>query len=672
MLSPGDRLATYEVQKRLAVGGMGEVYLCRHRLLERIDAVKVLRPHLVQDQAFRRRFLREALSAARLRHPHIVTVYTADEVDDQLYLAMEYIPGMDLAAIIEKDGPMEPGRLVRVLDQVADALDAAHRAQMTHRDVKPQNVLVEHPGEAKEHAYLADFGLAKSRHALDQNVTQAGQIFGSIGYVSPEQLNGADTDGRCDQYSLACMTFECLTGRLPFTKPNQLAVISAHLTETPPAATSVRSDLPPGVDAVITNGMAKDREDRYATCVEFVEALREAISVPEPVRTPPPPPPPIKVVKQASVPSPEPAAPEPTPAPVPSGPARLSLAVVGGPDSGHIAALADGDHFIGSSAAVRIEDTEMEGTHFAVRISGWNVQIADVTGHNALRINGEAVNGVRVLHPGDIIEAGASLLEVRESAQLAHLNRNIALPDPVTLRDVVQRQPNVVQRGPQHPHAMVVRVGWQPGRPPVPVSVPLGGVSGVALRGEPEPVNELLRWMVTQAIALHDFRDLCLATAVQPIGNDRWTWISTAPHARPGTPPLRGPHTAMNSEGASDLVSRLNDLIEIRRQAASAGPAHHSLVVLPRVLAVIDDRLGAPGADQLTAQGPRLGVHVLRLIAPSAQPPAGCGICVDVEGSARHLVIHIAGRPGGGRTGTADGVSVAFARDLVEAVADAA
>ncbi len=288
VLSPGSRLATYEVRERLAVGGMGEVYLCRHRLLDRIDAVKVLRPHLVADEAFRRRFLREALAAARLRHPHIVTVYTADEVDDQLYLAMEYIPGADLAALIKRDGGLDPTRVVRLLAQIADALDAAHRLTLTHRDVKPSNVLVERPDEDDEHAYLVDFGLSKSQQATDQDITQAGQVLGSVAYIAPEQLEGTETDGRCDQYSLACMTFECLTGALPFPRENQIAVLTAHLTVPPPAVTGLRPELPAGLDAVVARGMAKKPDDRYATCTEFVAALRAALAPPSRATPAPP------------------------------------------------------------------------------------------------------------------------------------------------------------------------------------------------------------------------------------------------------------------------------------------------------------------------------------------------------------------------------------------------
>src|SRR4051794_21991399 len=160
MLEDGASFAVYEVQRRLAVGGMGEVYLCRHRLLERLDAVKVLRPHLAADETFRKRFLREALSAARLRHPHVVTVYTADEADGHLYLAMEYVDGVDLHAVLHRER-LSPARAVGMLRQAADALDGAHRMRMVHRDVKPSNLLLTGAGDDDEQIFLCDFGISK-------------------------------------------------------------------------------------------------------------------------------------------------------------------------------------------------------------------------------------------------------------------------------------------------------------------------------------------------------------------------------------------------------------------------------------------------------------------------------------------------------------------------------
>jgi serine/threonine protein kinase len=270
MLIEGGTFAAYDVHRRLAVGGMGEVYLCRHRLLDRLDAVKVLRPHLAQDANFRRRFLREALSVARVRHPGVVTVYTADEADGLLYLAMEYVPGEDLAALVDRVGPLPLDRVLPLLTQAAHALDAAHQAQLVHRDVKPSNLVVSPAGQVS----LLDFGISRMLDA-DSEITRTGEIVGTIAYCPPEQLSQGPVGPACDQYSLACVAYECLTGSVPFPREGQLAIVTAHLTAPPPRV-SVAAPVPPALDAVLARAMAKDPAARYPSCLDFVTAFAAA------------------------------------------------------------------------------------------------------------------------------------------------------------------------------------------------------------------------------------------------------------------------------------------------------------------------------------------------------------------------------------------------------------
>ncbi len=706
MLSPGTRLATYEVRERLAVGGMGEVYLCRHRLLDRVDAVKVLRPHLVADQAFRRRFLREALSAARLRHPHIVTVYTADEVDGQLFLAMEYIPGLDLAAILDQELVLAPERALPILAQIADALDAAHRLAMTHRDVKPSNVLVDRAGDADEHAYLVDFGLSKSAAAVDQDITVTGQVMGTVAYIAPEQLHNQPVDGRGDQYSLACMTFECLTGRLPFPRDNQVAVITAHLTAEPPSLTELRPGLPPALDAVVARGMAKTPEERYATCSEFVAALRAA-TTPVPVTPVPaspgpegtvllnpdalgpgaaPPgytlpmavptalgPPPVAIPGVPAGPTfglaPDRETP-PTRAPDPGEPdgagvgpdqggaltTRLYAAVVGGPEAGTVLPLKEGDR------ALALGESRM-----VFHVDGWAVRMA---GDASVTVNGQVLaGGARPLTPGDLVTAGPALLEVRAAAKLARLDPGWP-PDAVTVERVVADKVRGVVRGPLHADTLVARIGWSPGRPPRPVTVRLGDPGGVAVRGPGEATVPFVRWLIAQLAALHDPRDLCLAAAVAPAGGERWTWLSSVPHARPRTPPLSGTHLATTEEGARDLGIRLLDLVEIRRAAVADTPAQHALIRMPRVVAVLDEKLLGAEADAIAAAGDPLGVHVVRLLGPAGRPAPHCRRCVDLDPSGTGMTVHTAGRKGA-QLGAPDGVSAAYARQVTELLDEA-
>ncbi len=275
MLPVGGSFAVYEVQRRIAVGGMGEVYLCRHRMLNRLDAVKVLKPNLAKDSVFRGRFLREAMSVARVRHPSVVQVYTADEAGGLLYLAMEYLPGDDLAEVLRRDGRLPADRVVSLLAPVADALDAAHRAHLVHRDVKPRNLIVNGTAASGEAVTLVDFGISRMLDE-DSQITQTGEIVGTIAYCSPEQLSRRPVTGASDQYSLACVAYECLTGDVPFPREGQLAVMTAHVTTPPPRVTAARHDLPPAVDAVVARAMAKDPAARYASCTEFVDALAAA------------------------------------------------------------------------------------------------------------------------------------------------------------------------------------------------------------------------------------------------------------------------------------------------------------------------------------------------------------------------------------------------------------
>src|SRR6185436_16973387 len=241
----GSVIAGYRIDSRIGRGGMGVVYRAHHLSLERQAALKVIAPDLAESSGFRERFSREARVAAAFSHPNIVTVYDAGEVDGTLYLAMQYVEGSDLAAMLATDGRLKPYRAIDVCRQVGDALDAAHAQGLIHRDVKPANVLI-----AGRNAYLTDFGLTK-RVAGDNPITHAGDVVGTIHYVAPEQIEGGTVTARTDVYSLGCVLYHCLTGEVPFARDTDVGVIYAHLSEDPPRPSRVRADLPEGLDAVI-------------------------------------------------------------------------------------------------------------------------------------------------------------------------------------------------------------------------------------------------------------------------------------------------------------------------------------------------------------------------------------------------------------------------------------
>jgi serine/threonine-protein kinase len=260
------------VDRLIGRGGMGEVYLARHRHLDREVALKVLQPELADNEAFRERFIRESRSAAALHHPNIVTVYDAGEIDGLLYIAMQYIDGPDLATVLHAEGPLPAFRCMSIVDQLAQALEAAHARGLIHRDVKPGNVLID-----EERVYLTDFGLTKPV-AVKTAVTKPGQFVGTIDYTAVEQIRGATIDTRADVYSLGCLMYRALTGEPPFARDNDVAVIHGHLYDPIPRITDKRPDLPPAMDDVIDTALAKDPDDRYGSATALAVAGNHALS----------------------------------------------------------------------------------------------------------------------------------------------------------------------------------------------------------------------------------------------------------------------------------------------------------------------------------------------------------------------------------------------------------
>ncbi len=296
----GKRIAGYVVESEIGRGGMAVVYRARDLNLDRTVALKLLAPELARNDTFRQRFAHESRVAAAIDHPHIVPIFEAGETDGLLYIAMRYVPGQDLRAMLNRAGPLPVDTAARIAGQVASALDAAHDHDLVHRDVKPGNILVargtdsDHP----EHVYLTDFGLTKKSLSLT-GFTSVGQFVGTLDYVAPEQISGKPVDGRCDVYSLGCVVYETLAGGPPFERDDDMALLWAHQYDAPPPLSSRRPGLPEALDEVLAKALAKSPEDRWSTCLEFTGALRRAASSaahspprPAPPRNPAPPPPP--------------------------------------------------------------------------------------------------------------------------------------------------------------------------------------------------------------------------------------------------------------------------------------------------------------------------------------------------------------------------------------------
>ena len=276
----GDEFAGYRVRAVLGRGGMSVVYQAENLRLSSVIALKVLAPELAADDVFRARFLEESRIAASLNHPNVIPIYDMGSQDDLLYIAMRYVSGTDMRQMIKKRGRILPATALFLIGQAARALDAAHRKGLVHRDVKPGNLLIERGADEDDpdHVYLADFGITK--HAMSRSgLTSTGQFLGTIDYVAPEQIRGTSVLGLADQYSLGCVLYECLTGRVPFEKDLDAAIIWAHVEETPMMPTVLRPELPPQIDEVFGRVLSKRPDERYGSCREFVQAAQLAMGI---------------------------------------------------------------------------------------------------------------------------------------------------------------------------------------------------------------------------------------------------------------------------------------------------------------------------------------------------------------------------------------------------------
>ncbi|MFC9893984.1 ADP-ribosylglycohydrolase family protein [Nocardia sp. NPDC127579] len=302
MLRRGDVFADFVIERELGRGGMGAVYAARHPRLPKLLALKLLHRELFGDNETRTRFEREADLVAQLDHPNIITVFDRGVQDRHLWISMQYVDGVDSAAVPVNAMPV--ARAMQILHQTAGALDYAHSQGVLHRDVKPANILLSRsagvgPGFT-ERVLLTDFGIAKLLGDTG-GLTRTGTLVATLAYASPEQLISAPVDHRADQYSLACTMFRILTGTGPFDAPNIAAVVWGHVQTPPPSLRAIRPDLPAALDPVLAKAMAKDPDQRFQTCCEFAEAALEAWRKPRPPERSAPKPPAPEPVRSTSL-----------------------------------------------------------------------------------------------------------------------------------------------------------------------------------------------------------------------------------------------------------------------------------------------------------------------------------------------------------------------------------
>lgn len=268
-LEPGSVFASYEIRGVVGRGAMGVVYLGWDPKLDREVALKVVSEHLTDDPAFRDRFSREARAAARVDHPGVVTIYETGEEAGVPYIAMKHVSGTDLETVLAEQGRLDPSRAFRLLTPVADGLDAAHKVGVVHRDVKPANILVPNDGST---SVLVDFGIGRVTHGT--RATQTGTWVGTVDYVAPEQIRGSDLDGRADQYSLACVLFEVISGGPPFPRDDPLQAMFAHANDEPPLVESGDYEVDERINAALQRALSKDPSARFPSCGELLRSVQ--------------------------------------------------------------------------------------------------------------------------------------------------------------------------------------------------------------------------------------------------------------------------------------------------------------------------------------------------------------------------------------------------------------
>ena len=422
-LEVGQEIGGYTIRDRIGEGGMGAVFLAEGRDGGQLVALKILQAEMAENEEFRRRFERESQYASSLNHPNITRLIEFGKDGGVDFMAMEYVPGHDLTVELAA-GRIPVERTIKILEQVASALDAVHGSGIFHRDVKPANILVnDDPETGDPHCWLTDFGLSKHPTQDSSPLTSAGFFVGTCQYVAPEQiLADRDLDHRVDVYSLGCVLYECLAGDPPFMRPREEQVLYAHIQDPVPKLSQVRADLPAAIDEVLDRALSKKPEERYDSCGELVEAARGALPVEQAVEA-------------------APAADAAEAAPASD---CLRLRVTAGNAVGSEIQVRE-EFLIGRQASEEGQlgqDAEISREHARITRSNSTFAIEDLGSTNGTFVNGRRISKPEILSPGDRIQLGATTLVVQVSVPSAAAPAS-APPDADTRSSAQMPMPEV-------------------------------------------------------------------------------------------------------------------------------------------------------------------------------------------------------------------------------------
>src|SRR3954468_17758213 len=635
MRVPDELLMRYDVESAVSTDEWSASYRVRDVQTGNRALLTVLSPEASGDSTVKSAFWRAVKLWRPLRSPHLLRVDGAGVADGALWIATDDPGQQPLAQLAADPMPGNAAQTVRLIADVAEALDLIHEHGLLHLDLRPASIWVTSAGTGW-HARLGGLAVNPMAAAVSR-LTTTGRAPVSLAYVAPEQLRGEAVGPATDQYSLACIYVELVTGEPPYGSGHPLTLIRAHLDARPPSLADV---MPVEVDAVIARALAKAPEARYPSCSAFVAALSAALP---------------GAVAFAG------------PRDAVAGPA---LAVIGAPAAGMRFALTTGSHVVGRGGRSDfvVPDPFLSREHLQVAADGSIVSVIDMGSSNGTSVGGETLTAARVLPADEMIEAGASLLCIRNPTIDGH-TPTVAIPGQADADELLQLRPIERERlrRPAATRATLdARVGFLPAastarRRSEPIVIDLAA-SPVALRGSVAACAAAARWLLVQAAAIHAPDRLVLAAALAPVPGDVWAWVGTIPHAHAEADVLAGSRVATDSITGAALLRRGRALVVDRRRRTRDIVDGVPGAFVPRVLVFVDSAIASGDDVDALATGRDVQVHVVWLGRPDQTPPLTIETVVDIDHTTGDVTVR---RPATDKptvAGTADGLTTDLAR----------